>query len=35
MKKQTTPEIIIVDIDVDVITESYGDTDTPPVELDW
>ena len=35
MKKYTAPEIIIVDIDVDVITESYGDTDTPQAEFDW
>lgn len=35
MKEYTPPEITVVDINTDIITFSYGDTDTPPVEIDW
>ena len=38
MKEYTTPEITLIIIDSDIITQSfgdYGDTDTPPTELDW
>ena len=38
MKEYNTPEITLIIIDSDIITQSvgdYGDTDTPPTELDW
>ena len=38
MKKYNAPEITLIIIDSDIITQSpgdYGDSDTPPVEFDW